>query len=105
MPDHLAAYTDLLSARLHQSRDLRRSRDRGSARVVAVEALPVVQEILGLVEGPENETELGRGDVRARRSRVPGGIAVHARVVEILAHARDAAELVGPLQRVLVVQA
>src|SRR5207302_9102969 len=64
--NHLGAHPDLLPARLDQSGDSRRGGDRRSARIVAVKALPVVQEILGLVERTKNETELGRGDVCVR---------------------------------------
>src|SRR5438093_4778109 len=98
MLDRLGAQADLLSARLYQS--LRPCRDCRCARVVAVKALPVVQEVLGLVEGPENETELGRNEVRVRRPGIRWVVAVHAGAVEILANARGAAESVAPLDRV-----
>src|SRR6266581_9503136 len=101
----LRPQADFLPPRLDQCRDLRRERlagriirierDGRAARVVAVEALPIVQEIFGPVEGPENKTELGRGDVRVRRPGIRGVVAVDARPVEILAHARDATEGVG----------
>ena len=104
MGNPLGAHPDLFPPRLHQSRDLGRGRDRRAARIVAVEALAVVQEILRLVVRTEDEIELGRGDVRARRPGICGVVAVDAGTEEILAHARDSAEGVGPLQRVLVVE-